>query len=365
MAEGLLTRLSWGRRNAEKLRAAWTHDVRAEGDRVRRELKGLSDELGRMRGEQERLVRKLSTLQESFTEAFARQQKSERRAAQFILTFQLNDKQRDLVERLPALLDDARVSAHVRQAIASTALLDDPFPHMVVDDIVPRDLYKMMLRAIPPVEFFGDKDFTKQNLRIPVDGCPELTTRVWHFVGDMARQVVVPAVVARFAEPLQRHYETVFGEAFVERAAALPQAPSGGRVMLRRPGYHLSPHRDPKRAMLTCLMYLAAPGAEESYGTKIFRVTGDHESSYAQTYYPEQAGASCELVKTVPFRPNSMLVFLNGTGAHGADIPADAPADLERYSYQFYVGPSQEALDALVAELPEERRRMWQAKTGD
>jgi hypothetical protein len=115
--------------------------------------------------------------------------------------------------------------------------------------------------------------------------------------------------------------------------------------------------------MLTCLMYLAARGDDESYGTKIFRVTGDQESSYTQTYYPEQNGATCELVKTVPFRPNSMLVFLNGTGAHGVDIPADAPADLQRFSYQFYVGPEGESLGALIAALPEERRELWKGKS--
>ena len=36
---------------------------------------------------------------------------------------------------------------------------------------------------------------------------------------------------------LQRHYDTIFGPAFRERAALMPQAVSGGRVMLRRPGY--------------------------------------------------------------------------------------------------------------------------------
>ncbi len=151
----------------------------------------------------------------------------------------------------------------------------------MVDGVVPRDVYKMMLRAIPPEEFFSDKDFTKQNLRIPVDDSPDLTIRVWQFVDDIARTVVVPAVLERFREPLRHHYDTIFGAAFADRAAALPQSPSGGRVMLRRPGYHLAPHRDPKRAMLTCLMYLAAPGADESHGTQIFGVSDDKESSYA------------------------------------------------------------------------------------
>ncbi len=61
----------------------------------------------------------------------------------------------------------------------------------------------------------------------------------------------------------------------------------------------------------------------------------------------------------VPFKPNTMLVSLNSRGAHGATIPADAPADLERYTYQFYVAPGNEALSALIKSLPPAQRAMW------
>jgi hypothetical protein len=145
----------------------------------------------------------------------------------------------------------------------------------------------------------------------------------------------------------------------------MPQAPSGGRIMLRRAGYHLAPHRDPKRSMVTCLMYLATKADQEQYGTEIYRVTGDRESSYMQTYYPEQHGARCELVKVVPFRANSMLVFVNTCGAHGARIPADAPPELERYSYQFYVGPGLDELASLIADLPPDRQAMWRDRKHD
>jgi hypothetical protein len=59
-----------------------------------------------------------------------------------------------------------------------------------------------------------------------------------------------------------------------------------------------------------------------------------------------------------------MLAFVNCGGAHGATIPADAAPGLERYSYQFYIGPDREALDAVVADLPPERRQMWAPKPG-
>jgi hypothetical protein len=114
--------------------------------------------------------------------------------------------------------------------------------------------------------------------------------------------------------------------------------------------------------MLTCLMYLAREGDSEAHGTQIFRVHGDGEATYKTTYYPEEEGRTCELVKMVPFRANTMLVSLNSQGAHGATIPGDAPADLERYTYQFYVAPHNEALSALIKSLPPGQRAMWRNK---
>jgi len=49
-------------------------------------------------------------------------------------------------------------------------------------------------------------------------------------------------------------------------------------------------------------------------------------------------------------------------GAHGAQIPAGAPANLERYAFQFYIGPEGSDLERLVADLPPERRDMWRSR---
>jgi hypothetical protein len=174
--------------------------------------------------------------------------------------------------------------------------------------------------------------------------------------------MIRPAVLERFSVPLQRHYDSIFGPGFRERASSLPQVASGGRLMLRRPGYHLNPHRDPKHSMLTCLLYLAHPGDSETFGTQIFAVTDDSDANYKQTYYPEQNGRTCELAKVVPFKANTMLVFLNSRGAHGATIPPDAAATTLRYTYQFYVAPEKDQLAALIRDLPTDRRRMWQNK---
>jgi hypothetical protein len=291
--------------------------------------------------------------------------RADRMAAQVKLAAVLNREQCHTLGRATALLDSSRIAGHVRAAIAAAPLIVEPYEHVVVEQLLPADVYDMLVEAIPPEPFFDDHDPIKRNLRFPMELGPTLSATMWDFFEKVVTdQIIRPAVIERFAGPLERHYDSIFGAEHRARASAMPHRANSGRLMLRRRGYHLDPHRDPKHSMLTCLVYLARPGDDEAYGTQIFTVANDSDANYKQTYYPEQAGHICTLVKVVPFRPNSMLVFLNSRGAHGATIPADAPESLERYSYQFYVGPEKEALGTLVRQLPTERRRMWQNKEG-
>lgn len=340
--------------------ARWTGLAAFVREALRREIRdaarSLSDEIQRV----ERQVAQLDTRLKEIAEQSAR---AEQTALQVKYTLRLNEAHEDAIARLDTVLDEERITAHVRKAIAAAPLQTDPFPHVVVERLFPVDVYKMLLKAIPPPAFFSDRDLLKQNLRTPMEFGPELSVRALGFLEEViARRAIRPAILEKFHDHLQQHYDTIFGPAFRERAGQMPQAVSGGRVMLRRPGYHLSAHRDPKRALVTCLLYLARSSDSETYGTHIYRVLDDGEAGYTRTYYPEQEGRTCELVKMVPYRPNTMLAFLNSGGAHGATIPDDAPQDLERYTYQFYLGPEGDALEALIHDLPPERQAMWRTK---
>lgn len=317
-----------------------------------------------LRKDLRRLTKRLEDLEAAQQEAAEVMRRADRTSAQLKLVSVLNRRHQQEVERLPEVLDEACIAEHVRCAIAAAPLLTDPYEHIIVEQVLPDAVYELLMRAIPPVEFFNDRDLIKQNVTFPMEVGPTFSVMAWEYMDDViARRMIRPVVLEKFHEPLQRHFEAVFGTAFLERANALPQSVHGGRLMLRRPGYHLGPHRDPKRAMLTCLMYLAREGDSEAYGTQIFRVHDDAEAGYKTTYYPEEEGRTCELVKVVPFKPNTMLVSLNSHGAHGATIPIDAPADLERYTYQFYVAPDNEALGTLIKSLPPAQRAMWRNKS--
>lgn len=58
-----------------------------------------------------------------------------------------------------------------------------------------------------------------------------------------------------------------------------------------------------------------------------------------------------------------LRVFLNSGGAHGAHIPASAqPPDLERYTYQFTVGPERQSMNAIRSTLTAEQQPLWTGK---
>jgi hypothetical protein len=328
-----------------RLAAAWRHDIDIGTKPFRKELRALTG--------------RIEKLEQLLTDAALRAERGERAAEQVRLTMLLDQQQRGAIAQLPVLLNESRIRAHVERAITAAPLLTEPFDHTIIENLLPDDVYDLLLEARPPEAFFDPRDPAKQDLSLPMAFGPRLITSVWGFVDQtLAMQIIRPAVLQKFEEPLQRYIDQTFGAELRERVRSLPPSTSSGRLALRRPGYLLAPHRDPKRSMLTCLMYLAAPGENEAYGTQLYRVIDDAEADYKQTYFPEQDGRRCELVTTVPFRPNSMLVFLNARGAHGASIPRDAEPT-NRYTYQFYIAPDTDALGVLLRTLPAERRTMW------
>jgi hypothetical protein len=266
---------------------------------------------------------------------------------------------REWLERVERVDLDA-VRVHVDSAIARAALDTEPTPHMVVDDILPRDVYDLLVAAIPPADVFNDRDPVKRDLEMPaLETAPELTRCVWRlFDEQIVGGIVGPGVFERFQPAVASHYAQTGGEEFGRRAAAVPHRTFAGRIQLRRPGYRLAPHLDPKRVVVTGLFYFPRPGDTESYGTQLFSLDRPFVASGMATCFPENHGLTCSLARTAPYRANSLLVFVNSGAAHGASLPRDATLS-ERYAYQFYVKPEDGKLKKLLRELPPEAQAAW------
>jgi hypothetical protein len=264
--------------------------------------------------------------------------------------------------KLSDVLEKPSTGGHVERAIQRAELRDNPFPHAVIDKILPDDLYTCLIRGLPPIELFSDRPTNKQQLQVPFRLAPVYSQRVWRYVTSaIVPNFIVPAAVLKFRSSLDEWIRLNWPAV---ESNAIDFHSSDGRILLRRRGYRIPPHRDPKWGFLTGILYLARKEDSESWGTQIFSVEGDEEARGAAPHWIDPA--RCRLVEDVAFRANRLLVFLNSVGAHGAFIPDDAePEGLERYIFQFRIGPTVESMSLLKASLSDDRRPFWAGKSGD
>lgn len=275
----------------------------------------------------------------------------------------LDWEQQDDIAGLARHLDAPRIAAHVTRAVDSAALDLDPFPHIIVDGWLPGDVYRTMIRGLPPPVFFAAREISRQRMTVPFSFGPTLSRRVWDFIAhEIVGRILRQALEKKFAPSIRDYVRGIVGPGADDTALVLDT--SDGRIMLRRPGYVITPHRDPKWGFVTGLVYLARDGDPETHGTQLYRVGDDGEAPNDKPYYVSEE--RCELVKTIPFRANTLCAFLNSSGAHGASIPADAqPPTLERYLYQFRLGPDTASIQQLLARMPNAHKARWGGAKAD
>jgi hypothetical protein len=184
---------------------------------------------------------------------------------------------------------------------------------------------------------------------------------VWDFFfAPAVDRAIVPAAEEKFAGALDAIIGRYWPRLGSWRKSGVRLSVRNSRLLLRRPGYEIRPHRDPRWAFLTCLIYLQKRGADHVYGTQLYRLKQEREARHNSPFWVDER--DCELVRDVPGGRNSALIFLNSTGVHGASIPADAPADLERYVYQAQLSPDEGTRRRLIEMLAGDKKAGWAQK---
>ena len=347
----MLTNMLRRSRLAARLRGAWRHGVDEALKPVRKDMRRLATEIEGLRATLEQ-----TAIRSAEGDQASAQIRSIIEALE--LTVRMNEDHRQYAARLSEWINGNALQSHVRDIVARAHIDTRPMPHALIENLFPDDFYRLLLDTFPPAVLFGETSAIKQNLKPEAIG-PTVSRQLWTFIKtDVTPHILGPELATKFQAFLHAHCQAQFGSTHADRIAQMPLEASAHRLMLRRSGYRLDPHLDPKHVFLTCLVYLARPGDHEEWGTQLYSLkmpsapSGSFEQTRAylgRTVYPEQHGIHCELVKHVPFRPNSALVFVNAGGAHGVELPPESETKLERYAYQFYVGQSRSKLQNLTS----------------
>lgn len=190
----------------------------------------------------------------------------------------------------------------------------DPFPHYFIEHVFPEDYYAQLLQNLPSSDVY-------ENLYEVTD------LKLDHFRHRDQRDMDQGWTDRLPGQ--QRAFWSSFNEWFLSEelaqavldsfpGKAWPEALSVESQFIRhRAGYFLGPHSDLHTKLVVLLLYLAPDDTAEHLGTSLYR--------------PKQAGFSCPdskhypfadftRVKTLPYRPNSLLAFMRSdVSFHGLE----------------------------------------------
>jgi hypothetical protein len=199
------------------------------------------------------------------------------------------------------MIDAGRIGRHACSAIRRSSVEGEPFPHLLIEELLPPEVHDALVAVLPPIERY---------LR------PEQT----HSAGERA---ILPAA-ARPSQP--EALEPVLGcvnaalcattfvdELLMKLGIAGTAAPDSGlppdvQLFLARdvPPYAIGPHTDVPARLASGVLYLAPADAPPEWGTTLF-VPEDGLQGCAEGRHYGFDGFRA--ARTVPFSPNRALVF--------------------------------------------------------
>jgi len=198
--------------------------------------------------------------------------------------------------------------AHMVQQLENAEVSDVPFPHFVVHNLFPEDVYAQMMELLPATSSYKLMD--KHNygahetrFRMSMEDAqlatlPETQANLWRAVRD---SIGDPAVKRTVFRKLESGVKFRFGIS----AKQVEEAPGFPLPELYRElsGYSIAPHPDTRRKVVTMQVALPADESQANLGTEFYK-----RSVNPTTLLRFPRGF--ETVKRMPFLPNSGYAFV-------------------------------------------------------
>lgn len=210
------------------------------------------------------------------------------------------------------------VSDHVQQALDQSQIDLDPYPHILVENILPKEYYQYLL-----------------DLRIPDDCLQSLEDvgRVTNyppgrrFIEIMPNMPILGRDLREFWEETAMFLTTrltpmitqKFSSHVAKRLGIGTNVDVTSEILYVRDnqGYALSPHSDSPEKILTFLIYLARDSDHKSFGTSVYRPRDPNFTCPGGPLHPFE---NFERVKTAPYQPNTLFGFVKSDRSfHGVE----------------------------------------------
>lgn len=223
------------------------------------------------------------------------------------------------------------LARRIADRIAAAPVEPLPGPYIYVEDLLPAALYGEVLKHFAltaplfreKIHPTGERYFGSYAERMEITlGALRGRSPLALFWEEIFRALKSEAVFAALLDKFRSGFEARFG-----KAAATPALRGRlARTMLlchHRPGFHVGPHTDAPRKVLSCVINCAERAGLEHLGTVMYVPKRKGLTSDGREHLDP---ALFERLRTLPFKPNSALIFLRDDALfHGVE-PVTAAA---------------------------------------
>jgi hypothetical protein len=216
----------------------------------------------------------------------------------------------------------ASLLSHFVTRLRAAEVVFDPFPHYYLEHVFPTEYYQALLRHLPTSAVYENwlpfttlklDHFQYRDQRDLNEGwtknLPAELREFWDSFDEwFLRPELAQAVLEPFAEPLSAR----FGE-----GTPWPAISVESQLVRHRAGYFLQPHSDARHKIAVFLLYLAPDESALHLGTSLYRPKDRDFSCPDSKHHPFEDFVR---VKTIPYKPNSMLAFMRSdVSFHGVE----------------------------------------------
>jgi len=243
-----------------------------------------------------------------------------------------------------------RVRSQIENKIASAQLETSPFPHLIIEEFFPDDVYTKIQEYNPFLSNQGkewmDKAASAQtSSRTPYFARKQINFHEQHLFNASPEQHAfwqelqdVFLTDNWFEKTVMAKYPDFFRLRFgdlVDEADFFSMFKREMFLQRHEPGYYIGPHTDIATRVFTCIFSFAARPGFEEFGTELLVPKDRMARCWGNDHYAPELFT---VQKLAPYKPNNFLLFFKTRHSFHAvrDITHDVPNQRYGMQFQFY-----------------------------
>jgi hypothetical protein len=214
----------------------------------------------------------------------------------------------------------SHVSKHFSQQWQNAEFINEPYPHIFIENVFPEDFYQQLTDHAPD----NDNLYTLNSLGRVGKGYP--TTRKIFSLDAKGMQVLEGEMKSfwtsmskwiaseEFTGPILRKFNPLIKKRFEGKKYKLT---AEALYVQDEPTYALGPHTDSESKVITLLFYLPRDESMRNLGTSMYV---PRDAAFVCEGGPHHSFDKFTLFKTAPFIPNAMFGFFKTNNSfHGVE----------------------------------------------